>query len=443
MAITGNGAYGMITGTTRNHKKDKHYLLGQLVNITLLIKNRKSTHSNPNINVSHFSIRSFNRPFHNPTLITISPPKYDTHSEKRNVKMEKEREQQVHLARVAEQAERYDEMVEAMKKVAKLDVELTVEERNLVSVGYKNVIGARRASWRIKGYCQTEEEELLKICNDILSVIDHHLLPSATTGESTVFYYKMKGDYYRYLAEFKSADERKEAADQSLKAYEAATATASTDLPPTHPIRLDLALNFSVFYYEILNSPERACHLAKQAFDEAIAEIDSLNEESYKDSTLIMQLLRDNLTLWTSDLPEEGGVSDAKSYVLISKLPADIYRKYVEDANTTHMTGFTFVVISIVHLAGGKVIEENLWHHLRRMGLHEIDESHPVLGNMKQALEMLVQQRYLQKDKVNGPEGSILVYELAERALDGSVNKRIKEYISQIVKNDVATVELD
>nr|GLL39625.1 14-3-3 protein 7 [Ipomoea trifida] len=221
----------------------------------------------------------------------------------------------------------YPEMVEAMKKVAKLNVELTVEERNLVSVGYKNVIGARRASWRIlssieqkedskgheqnvkriKSYRQRVEDELTKICTDILSVIDEHLIPSSATGESTVFYYKMKGDYYRYLAEFKAGDDRKGAADQSLKAYEAATATASTDLPPTHPIRLGLALNFSVFYYEILNSPERACHLAKQAFDEAIAELDSLNEESYKDSTLIMQLLRDNLTLWTSDLPEEGG----------------------------------------------------------------------------------------------------------------------------------------
>ncbi|XP_047957162.1 14-3-3 protein 7-like [Salvia hispanica] len=218
-------------------------------------------------------------------------------------------------------------MVEAMKQVARLDVELTVEERNLVSVGYKNVIGARRASWRIlssieqkeeskgheqnvkriKSYRQKVEDELTKICMDILAVIDDHLLPSSSTGESSVFYYKMKGDYYRYLAEFKSTDDRKEAADQSLKAYEAATSAASTDLAPTHPIRLGLALNFSVFYYEILNSPERACHLAKQAFDEAIAELDSLNEESYKDSTLIMQLLRDNLTLWTSDLPEEGG----------------------------------------------------------------------------------------------------------------------------------------
>jgi len=79
-----------------------------------------------------------------------------------------------------------------------------------------------------------------------------------------------------------------------------ATDVAQTDLTPTHPIRLGLALNFSVFYYEILNSPDRACHLAKQAFDDAIAELDSLSEESYRDSTLIMQLLRDNLTLWTS-----------------------------------------------------------------------------------------------------------------------------------------------
>merc|ERR1711967_35418 len=76
---------------------------------------------------------------------------------------------------------------------------------------------------------------------------------------------------------------------------------ANADLPPTHPIRLGLALNFSVFYYEIMSSPDRACHLAKQAFDDAIAELDTLSEESYKDSTLIMQLLRDNLTLWTSD----------------------------------------------------------------------------------------------------------------------------------------------
>jgi len=114
----------------------------------------------------------------------------------------------------------------------------------------------------------------------------------------------MKGDYHRYLAEFAQAQvpARKEAAENSLIAYKSASDIAITELPPTHPIRLGLALNFSVFYYEILNSPDRACHLAKQAFDDAIAELDTLSEDSYKDSTLIMQLLRDNLTLWTSDM---------------------------------------------------------------------------------------------------------------------------------------------
>ncbi|GAB2284404.1 14-3-3-like protein D [Dionaea muscipula] len=244
----------------------------------------------------------------------------------------KDRENFVYVAKIAEQAERYDEMVEAMKKVAHLDVELSVEERNLLSVGYKNVVGSRRAAWRIlssieqkeesKGnevhvkrireYRQKVEAELSTICGDIMTLIDEHLVPSCSTAESTVFYYKMKGDYYRYLAEFKSGNEKKEVADKSLEAYQTASTTAEADLSSTHPIRLGLALNFSVFYYEIMNSPERACHLAKQAFDEAISELDTLSEESYKDSTLIMQLLRDNLTLWTSDIPEDGATEDQR-----------------------------------------------------------------------------------------------------------------------------------
>lgn len=163
----------------------------------------------------------------------------------------------------------------------------------------------------------------------------------------------MKGDYHRYLAEFQVGDKRRESSDAALSAYKCATDIAEHDLPPTHPIRLGLALNFSVFFYEvhgrvcakplsvfrgmcalystrlyrfslvalkrldltlfdtytrlctqIYNSPDRACALAKKAFDDAIAELDTLSEESYKDSTLIMQLLRDNLTLWTSDQNE-------------------------------------------------------------------------------------------------------------------------------------------
>merc|ERR1711990_1006529 len=99
--------------------------------------------------------------------------------------------------------------------------------------------------------------------------------------------------------------------NESQEAYKAAFEVAQKEMPPTHPIRLGLALNYSVFYYEILNDPDQACNLAKHAFDDAIAELGTLSEESYKDSTLIMQLLRDNLTLWTSDKQdsEEGGLT--------------------------------------------------------------------------------------------------------------------------------------
>merc|ERR1712139_583133 len=110
---------------------------------------------------------------------------------------------------------------------------------------------------------------------------------------------KMKADYYRYLAEFAEGAIKDDHSKNAAKAYDEATKKA-TELAPTHPIQLGLALNYSVFLYEVQSKSEEACDLAKQAFDDAIAELDTLDEESYKDSTLIMQLLRDNLTLWTS-----------------------------------------------------------------------------------------------------------------------------------------------
>jgi len=234
------------------------------------------------------------------------------------------KEDNIYTARLAEQAERYDEMAEAMKKVAQLEKELSVEERNLLSVAYKNVVGSRRASLRIissieqkeesrgkednlkkaKEYRKKVEKELTDICNDILEVLEKNLIQNSSTSESKVFYYKMKGDYHRYLAESTSGEARAASAEKALEAYKAATASAQ-DLLPTNPIRLGLALNFSVFHYEIRNSPDSAIQLAKQAFDEAIEKLEGLTDESYKDSTLIMQLLRDNITLWTSNNEEE------------------------------------------------------------------------------------------------------------------------------------------
>ncbi|KAK4704445.1 hypothetical protein P7C70_g1767, partial [Phenoliferia sp. Uapishka_3] len=248
--------------------------------------------------------------------------------------MSDDRASLVYMGRIAEQ----------------LGVELTVEERNLLSVSYKNVIGARRASWRIissieqkeeskgndsqvakiKAYRQKVEAELSDVCNDILSVLDDHLIPAAQAGESKVFYHKMKGDYHRYLAEFASGDTRKTSSEAAHESYKEASTIAASELAPTHPIRLGLALNFSVFYYEILNSPDKACALAKLAFDDAIAELDTLSEESYKDSTLIRiqsaisQAKAENLPLDFSikfepflldpTLPDSPGVSKLARY---------------------------------------------------------------------------------------------------------------------------------
>jgi 14-3-3 protein epsilon len=231
-----------------------------------------------------------------------------------------------------------------------------------LSVAYKNVVGTRRASWRIissieqkeeskgtekhvgtiRDYRQKIETELEQVCQDVLNVLDDSLIPKAESGESKVFYHKMCVHIASFIVDRANSKTGRETTTVTLPSllpvrsarllrplhtrrtrYDAmttymekqqttdsimqtATDVAQTELTPTHPIRLGLALNFSVFYYEILNSPDRACHLAKQAFDDAIAELDSLSEESYRDSTLIMQLLRDNLTLWTSSDGNEG-----------------------------------------------------------------------------------------------------------------------------------------
>lgn len=227
----------------------------------------------------------------------------------------------VEMAKLAEQAERYDDMVKFMKELTVKADKLTDEQRNLLSVAFKNVVGARRSAWRIissiegkqteKGeqslatdYRKEIEEELQNRCQEVLDLIDKHLLKSTeeTTNpvEAQVFYLKMKGDYFRYLVEVTTGDKRDDLANNSKDAYTKAT-EAAEKLASTHPIKLGLALNFSVFHYEIMNDGNVACELAKKAFDDAIAELDHLKEDSYKDSTLIMQLLRDNLTLWTSE----------------------------------------------------------------------------------------------------------------------------------------------
>merc|ERR1712091_372241 len=243
---------------------------------------------------------------------------------------EQTRDNALILAKLSEQAERYDDMVQYMKQIVNLGIkanELTVEERNLLSVGYKNMMSHRRTAWRTvqqnydkntnenntaqaqhdAEYRETIAQEVFElineVCNDIVKVYVDGANKAGDSDKSEVFVFfkKMEGDYNRYGAEITEGTERRETFKKTaLDAYNAAQEEGKK-LPSTNPIRLGLALNFSVFHYEICDAKQTASELAKEAFDTAIDHLDTLGDDEYKDSTLIMQLLKDNLTLWNND----------------------------------------------------------------------------------------------------------------------------------------------
>jgi 14-3-3 protein epsilon len=237
--------------------------------------------------------------------------------------MSKSYDESIYLARVAEQCERFEDMIDFLKILNDKTDDLTTEERNLISVAYKNSVGLRRTAWRAvnsiaqkpkyseyapacQKYMKKIEEEMERLCNGVNDVIDNNFISKCANAESKVFFHKMKADYYRYLSEVISGDKLKEVTNKALGAYESANNDSST-LSTAHPIKLGLALNYSVFYYEAMNNHKKACELAKAAFDEAINNLDNLDEDQYKDAATIMQLLRDNLTLWTAEEEEDKG----------------------------------------------------------------------------------------------------------------------------------------
>ncbi|KAF8557816.1 14-3-3 protein [Imleria badia] len=195
------------------------------------------------------------------------------------------------LAKLAEEAKRWEDVVYYMRNISISDRELTPEERNLFSVGYKNLIGAYHVSWRLisaveqeegsKGsianvpvalvkHCRLKlEGKIASICEDVLDILHKHLIPSATSEswESNIFYGQMQ---------FGVDNKHKESITKSLEAYNEASNAASAKLQATHPIRLHLALTFSMFYYEVLERHNEAVHLAQQALDDAHARLDEL-----------------------------------------------------------------------------------------------------------------------------------------------------------------------
>lgn len=234
------------------------------------------------------------------------------------------RDEYVYQAKLHERAERFNDMVKSINNFVKLDPILSNEERNILSAGFKNVISSKRSSWRLLNSLEKKEEkknsknleylreaknkiedEMRQICDDIQDTLDKYLVPNSKDNETRVFYLKLKGDYFRYRAEFTSGKEYEQATNLAEKAYKDAYEIAKKHIPIQNSIRLGLALNFSVFYYEIKLLKEEACQIAKNAFEEAIKIVDDLEKVNAKDTLLIIQLLKENLILWNNENTEE------------------------------------------------------------------------------------------------------------------------------------------
>ena len=242
--------------------------------------------------------------------------------------MSKGYEKNVYMAMLAEQCNRFEEMTEFLEEMLKgREKDLNSDERNLLSIAYKNSLTSRRTALRtviayetkekkkdsspflsyIQEYRKKIEDELTKMCNNVLNTIDSHLLKRAEDAEAKVFYLKMKGDYNRYIAEYAQGDLKEKVSQAALEAYGNATKDAA-GLSPIHPISLGLALNFSVFYYEVMGNHEKACSIAKDVLDVANKEISAIEDPDENDSTRdalsIINLLRENLDMWKMEADE-------------------------------------------------------------------------------------------------------------------------------------------
>ena len=234
-------------------------------------------------------------------------------------------DENIFLARVAEQAERFEDMVEFLGKV--LDAkggEVSADERNLLSVAFKNLISGKRAACRtivaieqnpkyqkvsgaLSTYKSTIEGQLTNDCDTVIKMINDKVLSKDCQPEAKAFFIKMVGDYYRYIAENAKDAKLEEVRQNALKAYEEANEIV---LPPCNPIKLGLALNFSVFHYEVMKNHAAACKLADEALQNALDKIDELEEDDFRDAKSIIELLKENLTLWKEEEEDDNAIDD-------------------------------------------------------------------------------------------------------------------------------------
>ena len=234
-------------------------------------------------------------------------------------------EELLYLAKVYEEAELFEDMIACMKKYASFKPDLSTEARTLLWVAYKNHCGSRRAAFRsleaieqnaegkipqnaalIKEYKEIIKEEIITICQDALNVVDSVLKTSNTISEENqVFFLKVKGDYNRYTAEYGDGERRSKACEEAFESYQKASEIAKNVLHIVNPLRLGVALNYSVFLADVMNEKHNACKMTRDTLDAVMADYENIPDEHYLDSTLIVSLLNDNRVLWLSEIQGE------------------------------------------------------------------------------------------------------------------------------------------
>ena len=222
---------------------------------------------------------------------------------------------------------KYDDMCNFLEnEIKKRTSDFNSEERNLISNAYKDLISNPRSSLRIILAYEAKEkkkdhsyylsyiieykkkifEELKKNCSRVIKIIDEYLLKKAKDDEAIVFYYKMKGDYDRFIAESSEGNIKIQAEDSASKAYIEAI-KRSSKLYILNPVRLELYLNYSEFLYEFLNDRIKAIDIAKKVIREADRELPYIDEDADEniDAVSLYNLLKENVECWESEEYED------------------------------------------------------------------------------------------------------------------------------------------
>ena len=246
--------------------------------------------------------------------------------------MEQQIEEFVFMARIAEQAERFDDMANFLKIVVdNKGIEMSIDERALLSVAWKNVVAAKRMTWRtivavsgnpkylvytdaLNEYKAKLEQQVNDKCTTIINTIKNNILKKKTNksiedqknlgitqikvDEAKAFFYKMIADNYRYIAEMHEGKQQEQAIKDALEAYEEAL---KVPLKACNPIKLSICLNMSVFHFEVNNDLPKAAEVSDGALQQALQQIDELSEEQFKEAKAIIDQIKENLSNWKED----------------------------------------------------------------------------------------------------------------------------------------------